>query len=46
MMGTELPNGFVVDLCRLVTPGVESIVNDGNGDTNNNNCGDGRGGAM
>ena len=43
VMGTELTNDFVVDLCRLVTPAVESIANDGNGDNNDNNRGD-RGG--
>ena len=31
VLGTDLPNGFVVDLCRLVTPAVDSVLNDGNG---------------
>ena len=44
VLGTDLPNGFVVDLCRLVKPGVESIVNDENGDSNNDNNRGGRGG--
>ena len=38
--GSDLPNDIVNDLCRLVAPGVDSVM----GDWNNNNRGDGRGG--
>ena len=46
VIGTDLSNNSVVNSCCLVTPGVDSMMNDGSAD-DNNNCGDGRGeGAM
>ena len=44
VIGTDLSNNFVGDLCRLVTPGVDTIMNEGNEENNNdNNRGDSRG---
>ena len=46
VLGTDLSNNFVDKLCRLVTPGVDTILNGGTGgnnNNNNNNRGDNRG---
>ena len=43
VIGSDLSKNFVGKLYRLVTPGVDSVMNNRNGD-NNNNRGDDRGG--